>query len=85
MTTSIAIPADIYFNDTVIINRIMTILNWTSIYNSNRTILGYGYTVSANRNYTISHSHPNGKIYVSVYEFSDYGGYGSIAGVLLKT
>ena len=45
----------------------MTILNWTSIYSSNRAILGYSYTMSDNGNYTISHSHPNGKIYVSVY------------------
>ena len=82
---SIAIPADTYFNGTVIINGVLTTLNCTSIYNSNGTILGYGYTTSANGTYTISHSHPNGNIYVSVYGFSDHGGYGYIAGMLLKT
>ena len=82
---SIAVPADTYFNDTVIINGLLTTLNWTSIYNSNGTISGYGYTTSANGNYTISHSNPNGKIYVSVYGFHSRGGYGYIAGMLLKT
>ena len=40
-------------------------------------------TTTANGNYTISHRHPNGKIYVSVYGFSHYGGYGYPAGMLL--
>ena len=73
---SIAVPADTYFNSTAIINGVLTKLTWTSIYNNNLTISGYGYTTSANENYTISHSNPNGKIYVSVYGFSDCGGYG---------
>ena len=82
---SITVPADTYFNGTVIINGVLTKLNWTSIYNSNGTISGYGYTKSAYGHYTISHSHPNGKIYVSVYGFHSYGGYGYTAGMLLKT
>ena len=82
---SIAVPADIYFNGTVIINGVLTRLTWTLIYNSNGTISGYGYTKSAYGHYTISHSHPNGKIYVSVYGFHSYGGYGYTAGMLLKT
>ena len=82
---SIAVPADTYFNGTVIINGVLTKLTWTSIYNSNGTISGYGYTKSAYGHYTISHSNPNGKIYVSVYGFSDRGGYGYTAGILLKT
>ena len=55
----------------------MTILNWTLIHNNKRTILGYGLTMSANGKYTISHSYPSSKTYVSVYGFSDYGRYGS--------
>ena len=82
---SIAVPADTYFNGTVIINGVLTKLTWTSIYNNNGTISGYGYTTSANGNYTISHSNPNGKIYVSLYGFSDRGGYGYTAGMILKS
>ena len=33
-------------------------------------------TTSANENNTISHSNPNGKIYISVYGFHYLGGYG---------
>ena len=82
---SIAVPANTYFNGTVIINGVLTTLNWTSIYNSTGTISGYGYTMSVNGHYTISHSNPNGKIYVSVYGFSDHGGYGYTAGMFLET
>ena len=79
----IVVPADSYFNGTVLINDVLTTFDWTIIYNVNGTISGYGYTTTANGNYTISHSHPNGKIYVSVYGFSHYGGYGYPAGMLL--
>ena len=41
--------------------------------------------MTANGNYTISHSHPNGKVYVSVYGFHSRGGYGYTAGMLLKS
>ena len=82
---SIAVPADTYFNGTIIINNVLTKLTWTSIYNSNGTISGYGYTMSANGHYTISHSNPNGKIYVSVYGFRFRGGYGYTAGMLLQS
>ena len=81
---SIALPADSYFNGTVIINSVLTELNWTSIYNSDGTISGYGFATAANGTYTISHSHPNSKIYVSVYGFSSNRGYGYVAGMLLK-
>ena len=79
----IVVPADSYFNGTVLINDVLTTYDWTLIYNVNGTISGYGYTTTANGNYTISHSHPNGNIYVSVYGFSHYGGYGYPAGMLL--
>ena len=82
---SIAVPADAYFNGTVVINGVLTMLTWTSIYNVHGTISGYGYTTAANGNYTISHSHPNGKIYVSVYGFQIVGGYGYPAGMLLNS
>ena len=82
---SIAVPADAYFNGTVVINGVLTTLNWTSIYNVHGTISGYGYTTAANGSYIISHSNPNGKIYVSVYGFMLFGGYGYTAGMLLNS
>ena len=81
---SIAIPADTYYNGTVVINGTLTTLDFTPIYDMYGTIIGYGYNTTVDGNYTISHSHPNGKIYVSVYGFFFYGGYGYLAGMLLK-
>ena len=81
---SIAVPADSYYNGTVIINGILTTLNWTPIRDTNGVITGYGYNTTANGSYTISHSHPNGKIYVSAYGFSSVSGYGYLTGMLLE-
>ena len=81
---SIAIPADTYYNGTVVINGILTTLDFTPIYDMYGTVTGYGYNTTVDGNYTISHSHPNGKIYVSVYGFISSGGYGYLAGMLLN-
>ena len=81
---SIAIPADRYYNGTVVINGILTTLDFTPIYDMYGTVTGYGYNTTVDGNYTISHSHPNGKIYVSVYGFTLHGGYGYPAGMLLN-
>ena len=81
---SIAIPADTYYNGTVVINGTLTTLDFTPIYDVYGTVTGYGYNTTVDGNYTISHSHPNGKIYVSVYGFTLHGGYGYSAGMLLN-
>ena len=81
---SIAIPADTYYNGTVVINGTLTTLDFTPIYDMYGTVTGYGYNTTFDGNYTISHSHPNGKIYVSVYGFFSYGGYGYLTGLLLN-
>ena len=80
---SIAIPAT-YCNGTVVINGILTTLDFTPIYDMYGTITGYGYNTTVNGNYTISHSHPNGEIYVSVYGFTLHGGYGYLTGIFLN-
>ena len=80
---SIAVPADSYYNGTVIINGSLTTLNWTPIRDTNGVITGYGYSTTADGSYTISHSHPNGTIYVSAYGFSSSGGYGYLTGTFL--
>ena len=81
---SIAVPADSYYDCMVIIDGILTALNWTPIRDTNGVITGYGYTSIASGSYTISHSHPNGKIYVSAYGFDKFGGYGYLTGTLLQ-
>ena len=81
---SIAIPADTYYNGTVVINGTLTTLDFTPIYDVYGTVIGYGYNTTVDGNYTISHSHHNGKIYVSVYGFFSYGGYGYLGGMLLN-
>ncbi|XP_019859551.1 PREDICTED: uncharacterized protein LOC109587766 [Amphimedon queenslandica] len=81
---SIAVPADSYYNGTVIINGVLTTLNWTPIRDTNGVIIGYGYNTTASGSYTISHSHPNGTIYVSAYGFAPNGGYGYLTGTFLQ-
>ena len=81
---SIAIPADTYYNGTVVINGTLTTLDFTPIYDVYGTVTGYGYNTTFDRKYTISHSHPNGNIYVSVYGFTLHGGYGYLVGMLLN-
>uniref|UniRef100_A0A1X7VPI4 Calx-beta domain-containing protein n=1 Tax=Amphimedon queenslandica TaxID=400682 RepID=A0A1X7VPI4_AMPQE len=81
---SIAVPADSYYNGTVIINGSLTTLNWTPIRDTNGVITGYGYNTPADGSSTISHSHPNGRIYVSAYGFAPSGGYGYLTGTDLK-
>ena len=81
---SVAVPVDSYFNGTLIINGVLTSLNWTTIYSTNsNTTTGYGYKATANGTYTISHSHPYGKICIIVYGFYQHGGYGYLSGMLL--
>ena len=81
---SVAVPVDSYFNGTLIINGVLTSLNWTTIYSTNNNITtGYGYKTTANGTYTISHSHPYGKICIIVYGFYQHGGYGYLSGMLL--
>ena len=81
---SVAVPMDSYFNGTLIINGVLTSLNWTTIYSTNNNMkTGYGYKATANGTYTISHSHPYGKICIIAYGFYQHGGYGYLSGMLL--
>jgi hypothetical protein len=78
---NLIIPADAYFNGSVIINNIMmTMLNWTTIYSVTGSISGYGYTSMYNGVLTISHSHPSGRLYVTSYSNT----YGYVAGSMIR-
>lgn len=81
---SIAVPADSYYNGNVIINGTLTAPTWTPIRSANGTVVGYGYSQVAYNVSTISHSHPNGRVYVSAYGFDLAAGYGYLTGTELK-
>ena len=84
---SIAVPADTYFNGTVIINKFLTILSWNSILNSNGIIPGYGYSSFANRHYTILDIVILMTRYMSLsmHEFYCYWCYRYLVGMLLQS
>ena len=83
---NIVVPANNYFNNSIIINDILTNLNWLPIYNSTGSVTGYGYSsnVSTSNTISIKHSHPNGSLLVTVYTVFTAGGYGYLAGISLK-
>ena len=88
MTTSysIVVPANSYFNNSILINNILTNLSWSPIYNSTGSVTGYGYSsnISTSSTINIKHSHPNGSLLVTVYGIFTAGGYGYLAGISLK-
>ena len=83
--SSILVPNDQYFNQTYLYNGLTLTPTWTTIYYPNRSIAGYGYSTQFNGTVTISHSNPNGSIFVAVYGFVEYGGYGYAAGMKLNS
>ena len=82
---SILVPNDQYFNQTYLYNGFTLTPTWTTIYYPNGSIAGYGYSNEFSGTVTISHSNPNGSIFVTVYGFVEYGGYGYAAGMKLNS
>ena len=81
---SILVPNDQYFNQTYLYNGFTLTPTWTTIYYPNGSIAGYGYSTEFSGTVTISHSNVNGSIFVTVYGFVEYGGYGYTAGMKLN-
>ena len=82
---SVVMPNDAYFNKSIKINNIIhTIANWTPIYNINGFVVGYGYSAAVSGNNTLEHPSSNGKLFVSVYGWSNYGGYCYAGGMKLN-
>ena len=81
---SVVVPNDAYFNQTLLINNILTNPPWVLIYASDGSIYGYGYSTSFSGTNTISHPNPNGKLCVSVYGWTTYGGYSYVGGMKLN-
>ena len=81
---TILVPNDQYFNQTYLYNGFTFTPTWTTIYYPNGSIAGYGYSTQFSGTVTISHSNVNGSIFVTVYGFVEYGGYGYTAGMKLN-
>ena len=81
---SILVPNDQYFNQTYVYNGLTLMPTWTTIYYPNGSIAGYGYSTQFSGIVTISHSNPNGSIFVTVYGFVTHGAYGYAAGMKLN-
>ena len=81
---SILVPNDQYFNQTYLYNGLTLTPTWTTIYYPNGSIAGYGYSTQFSGAVTISHSNPDGNIFVAVYGFVSAGAYGYTAGMKLN-
>ena len=64
---SVVVPNDAYFNQSLLINNVLTNPPWVLIYDYHHSILGYGYSTLFNGTNTIAHPNPKGKLFVSIY------------------
>ena len=82
---SVVMPNDEYYNGNLIFDgSLQTISGWYTIYYSDGSIAGYGYSASTTGSHTITHPNANGKLFVSVYGWTTYGGYSYAAGMSLN-
>ena len=81
---TVTVPARESFNGTLIINGRLVTPNWSSIYDKDGVIVGYGYTSLFNGVTTIAPSTSMSSLYVAAYNLDDDGAYGYAAGTLLN-
>ena len=81
---SVVVPNDAYFNQSLLINNVLTNPTWVPIYVFDGSVYGYGYSTSFSGTNTIGHSNPNGKLFVSIYGWRTYSGYSYVGGMKLK-
>ena len=82
---SVVVPNDPKFTYQIVFDsNLQNITNWNIIYYANRSIAGYGYTAQTSGSHTVSHPDPDGKLFVSVYGWTTYGGYSYSAGMNLN-
>ena len=80
---TMVVPNDAYFNQTLLINNVLTNPPWVQIYTSDGSIYGYGYLTSLSGTNTIAHPNPNGKLFVSIYGWRKYSGHSYVGGIKL--
>ena len=81
---SVVVPNDIYFNQSLLINNVLTNPPWVLIYASDGSIYGYGYSTSFSGTNTVAHPNINGKLLISIYGWSSYAGYSYIGRMKLN-
>ena len=81
---SVVVPNDAYFNQSLLINNILTNRPWVPIYASDGSVYGYGYSTSFSGTYTVAHPNPNGKLFVSIYGWRKYAGHSYVGGMKLN-
>ena len=81
---SVVVLNDAYFNQSLLINNVLTIPPWVLIYTSDGSVYGYGYSTSFSGTNTVTHPNPNGKLFVSIYGWTTYAGHSYIGGMKLN-
>ena len=81
---SVVVPNNAYFNENLLINNVLINPPWVPIYGSDGSIYGYGYSTSFYGNNTVTHSNPNGKLFVTVYGWNLFAGYSYVGGMKLN-
>ena len=82
---SVVLPNDEYYNGTVILDgTLQNVSEWNTIYYSDGSIAGYGYSISTIGSHTIAHPNKQGKLFVTVYGWTGPGGYSYTGGMSLN-
>ena len=81
---SVVVPNDVYFNQSLLINNVLTTPPWAQIYASDGSIYGYCYSTSFNGTNTVAHPTPNGKLFVSIYGWGSNAGHSYVGGMKLN-
>ena len=82
---SVVMPNDKYYDGTLIFDgSLQNISEWKAIYYSDGSIAGYGYSALTNGSHTITHPNKQGKLFVTVYGWTTYGGYSYAGGMSLN-
>ena len=72
---SLVMPNDEYFNNQILYDGVLQSKSWNTIYYNNGSVAGYGLTATASGSHTLAHPNQNGKLFVSVFGWTRYGGY----------
>ena len=81
---SVVVPNDAYFNQSLLINNVLTNPTWVPIYVFDGSIYGYGYSTSFSGTNIVTHPNLNGKLFVSIYGWRKYAGHSYVGGMKLN-
>ena len=81
---SVVVLNDAYFNQSLLINNVLTNPPWVQIYTSDGSVYGYGYSKSFSGTNTVTHPNPNGKLFVSIYGWTTHAGHSYVGDMKLN-